>query len=100
MVEDYGGAVMPRRIVSIALDELVHEEARRRAKAEKKSLSRLISEILAEHLKKEREKEEKQRIVEQKKLEEKDKAEKLSKEFMRRLLFDENYRSEEWTPAY
>jgi len=89
--------VMGKKIVSIALDELVHEEAKRRAKAEKKSLSRLISEILAEHLKKEREKEEKQRIV---KLEEKDKAEKLSKEFMRRLLYDTEYRQEEWTPAY
>jgi hypothetical protein len=95
--EDDGGAVMGKKIVSIALDELVHEEAKRRAKAEKKSLSRLISEILAEHLKKEREKEEKQRIVE---LEEKDKAEKLSKEFMRRLLYDTEYRQEEWTPAY
>ena len=89
--------MMGKKIVSIALDELVHEEAKRRAKAEKKSLSRLISEILAEHLKKEREKEEKQRIV---KLEEKDKAEKLSKEFMRRLLYDTEYRQEEWTPAY
>jgi hypothetical protein len=88
---------MPKKIISIALDELVHEEAKRRAKAEKKSLSRLISEILAEHLKKEREKEEKQRIVE---LKEKDKAEKLSKEFMRRLLYDTEYRQEEWTPAY
>jgi hypothetical protein len=88
---------MGRKIVSIALDELVHEEAKRRAKAEKKSLSRLISEVLAEHLKKEGEKEERQRRVE---LEEKDKAEKLSKEFMRRLLYDTEFRQEEWTPAY
>jgi hypothetical protein len=88
---------MGRKIVSIALDELVHEEAKRRAKVEKKSLSRLISEILAEHLKKEREKEEKQHKVE---LEEKDKAEKLSKEFMRRLLYDTEFRQEEWTPVY
>jgi len=87
---------MGRKIVSIALDELVHEEAKKRAKQQKKSLSKLVSEVLAEHLRKEREKEERQRIVE---LEEKDKAEKLSKEFMRRLLFDENYRSEEWTPV-
>jgi hypothetical protein len=91
--EDDGGAVMGKKIVSIALDETTHEEARRRAKAEKKSLSRLISEILVEHLKKEREKEGRQRKVE---LEEKDKAEKLSKEFMKRLLFDTDYRSEEW----
>ena len=94
--EDDGGAVMGKKVISIAIDEVVHEEARKRAKQQKKSLSRLISEILAEHLKKEREKEEKQHKVE---LEEKDKAEKLSKEFMRRLLFDENYRSEEWTPV-
>jgi hypothetical protein len=87
---------MPKKIISIALDELVHEEAKRRAKAEKKSLSQLISEVLVEHLKTQREREERQRRVE---LEEKDKAEKLSKEFMRRLLFDENYRSEEWTPV-
>jgi hypothetical protein len=84
---------MPKKIISIALDELVHEEAKRRAKAEKKSLSRLISEILVEHLKTQREREERQRKVE---LEEKDKAEKLSKEFMKRLLFDTDYRSEEW----
>jgi hypothetical protein len=89
--------MMGKKIVSIALDELVHEEAKRRAKAEKKSLSRLISEILSEHLKTQREREERQRIVE---LEEKDKAEKLSKEFMRRLLYDTEYRQEEWTPAY
>jgi hypothetical protein len=88
---------MGKKVISIALDEVIHEEARRRAKAEKKSLSRLISEILSEHLRKEREKEERQRIVE---LEEKDKAEKLSKEFMRRLLYDTEYRQEEWTPAY
>jgi hypothetical protein len=97
VAEDDGGVVMGKKIVSIALDELVHEEAKRRAKAEKKSLSRLISEILSEHLRKEREKEERQRKVE---LEEKDKAEKLSKEFMRRLLYDTEYRQEEWTPAY
>jgi hypothetical protein len=53
----------------------------------------LVEEILAAHVRAEREKEERQRKVE---LEEKDKGEKLSKEFMRRLLFDENYRSEEW----
>jgi hypothetical protein len=87
---------MPKKIISVALDELIHEEAKRRAKAEKKSLSQLISEVLVEHLKTQREREERQRRVE---LEEKDKAEKLSKEFMRRLLFDENYRSEEWTPV-
>jgi hypothetical protein len=87
---------MPKKIISVALDELIHEEAKRRAKAEKKSLSQLISEVLVEHLKMQREREERQRRVE---LEEKDKAEKLSKEFMRRLLFDENYRSEEWTPV-
>ena len=95
--EDDGGAVMGRKIVSIALDELVHEEAKKRAKQQKKSLSKLVSEVLAEHLRKEREKEERQRIVE---LEEKDKAEKLSKEFMRRLLYDTEFRQEEWTPAY
>jgi len=95
--EDDGGAVMGKKVISIAIDEVVHEEARKRAKQQKKSLSRLISEILAEHLKKEREKEERQRRVE---LEEKDKAEKLSKEFMRRLLYDTEFRQEEWTPAY
>jgi hypothetical protein len=87
---------MGKKIVSIAIDEVIHEETKRRAKAEKKSLSRLISEILVEHLKKEREKEERQRKVE---LEEKDKAEKLSKEFMRRLLYDTEFRQEEWTPV-
>jgi hypothetical protein len=87
---------MGKKVISIALDEVIQEEAKRRAKAEKKSLSRLISEILTEHLK-QREREERQRRVE---LEEKDKAEKLSKEFMRRLLYDTEYRQEEWTPAY
>ena len=87
---------MGKKVISIALDEVIHEEARKRAKQQKKSLSRLISEILAEHLKKEREKEEKQHKVE---LEEKDKAEKLSKEFMRRLLYDTEFRQEEWTPV-
>jgi hypothetical protein len=95
--EDDGGAVMGKKVISIAIDEVVHEEARKRAKQQKKSLSRLISEILAEHLKTQREREERQRKVE---LEEKDKAEKLSKEFMRRLLYDTEFRQEEWTPAY
>jgi hypothetical protein len=94
--EDDGGAVMGKKIVSIALDETTHEEARRRAKAEKKSLSRLISEILAGYLKTQREREERQRRVE---LEEKDKGQKLANEFMRRLLYDTDYREHEWMPV-
>jgi hypothetical protein len=87
---------MGKKIVSIALDETTHEEARRRAKAEKKSLSRLISEILAGYLKTQREREERQRRVE---LEEKDKGQKLANEFMRRLLYDTDYREHEWMPV-
>jgi 5-carboxymethyl-2-hydroxymuconate isomerase len=97
VAEDDGGDVMGRKIVSIALDELVHEEAKKRAKQQKKSLSKLVSEVLAEHLRKEREREERQLKV---KLEDKDKGQKLANEFMRKLLYDTDYREHEWTPAY
>jgi hypothetical protein len=96
VAEDDGGDVMGRKIVSIALDELVHEEAKKRAKQQKKSLSKLVSEVLAEHLKAEREREERQRRIE---LEEKDKGQKLANEFMRRLLYDTDYREHEWMPV-
>jgi hypothetical protein len=87
---------MGKKIISIALDELVHEEAKKRAKQQKKSLSKLVSEVLVEHLKAEREREERQRRVE---LEEKDKGQKLANEFMRRLLYDTDYSEHEWIPV-
>jgi hypothetical protein len=53
----------------------------------------MLSKFVREEWKKE---EEEQRKVEQK-LETDDKAKKLSDAFMKKLLYDENYRSEEWT---
>jgi hypothetical protein len=55
---------------------------------------------LSKFIREEWRKEEMQQTVEQKKLEEADKGKKLSDAFMKKLLYDENYRSEEWTPAY
>jgi len=90
---------MPRKIVSINVDETLVHEGRRIARKQGKSFSRMIEELLSRFVKEEwKKEEEEQRKVEQK-LETEDKGEKLSKEFMRRLLFDENYRSEEWTPV-
>jgi hypothetical protein len=85
---------MTRKVVSVAIDELVHEEARKLAKQQKKSFSRLVEELVAKYVKDERAREERARLLER---ESRDKGEKLSREFMKRLLFDENYRSEEWT---
>jgi antitoxin component of RelBE/YafQ-DinJ toxin-antitoxin module len=87
---------MPRKIVSINLDETTHLEAKRLAKKKGLSFSRLTEELLEKFVREEWKKEEMQRTVEQKKLEEADKGEKLSREFMKKLLYDENYRSEEW----
>jgi metal-responsive CopG/Arc/MetJ family transcriptional regulator len=87
---------MPRKIVSINVDETLVHEGKRIAKKQGKSFSRMIEELLSGYVKEEWKKEEMQRTVEQKKLEEADKGEKLSREFMKKLLYDENYRSEEW----
>jgi predicted transcriptional regulator len=85
-----------RRVVSVNLDSTVHEEAKRIAKKQNKSLSRLVEEMLSKFVREEWKKEEIQQTVEQKKLEEADKGQKLSDAFMKKLLYDENYRSEEW----
>jgi len=88
-----------RKVVSVNVDETVHAEAKRIAKKQNKSLSRLVEELLSKFVREEwKKKEEEQRRVEQK-LETDDKAKKLSDAFMKKLLYDENYRSEEWTMA-
>jgi predicted transcriptional regulator len=86
---------MTRKIVSVNLDETVHEEAKRIARKQNKSLSRLVEETLSKFAKAEREKEEQQHRVGQKS--EDDKGKKLGDAFMRKLLFDQDYRSEEWS---
>jgi metal-responsive CopG/Arc/MetJ family transcriptional regulator len=87
---------MPRKIVSINVDETLVHEGRRIARKQGKSFSRMIEELLSRFVKEEwKKEEEEQRKVEQK-LETEDKGEKLSREFMKKLLYDENYRSEEW----
>jgi antitoxin component of RelBE/YafQ-DinJ toxin-antitoxin module len=91
---------MPRKIVSINIDETLVHEGKRIAKKKGLSFSRLTEELLSKFIREEWRKEEMQQTVEQKKLEEADKGKKLSDAFMKKLLFDENYRSEEWTPAY
>jgi antitoxin component of RelBE/YafQ-DinJ toxin-antitoxin module len=91
---------MPRKIVSINIDETLVHEGKRIAKKKGLSFSRLTEELLSKFIREEWRKEEMQQTVEQKKLEEADKGKKLSDAFMKKLLYDENYRSEEWTPAY
>jgi antitoxin component of RelBE/YafQ-DinJ toxin-antitoxin module len=88
---------MPRKIVSINLDETTHLEAKRLAKKKGLSFSRLTEELLSKFVREEwRREAEEQRKVEQK-LETEDKGKKLADAFMKKLLYDENYRSEEWT---
>jgi metal-responsive CopG/Arc/MetJ family transcriptional regulator len=88
---------MPRKIVSVNVDETLVHEGKRIAKKQGKSFSRMIEELLSGYVKDVwKKEEEEQRRVEQK-LETEDKGEKLSREFMKKLLYDENYRSEEWT---
>jgi len=88
---------MPRKVVSINLDETTHSEARRLARKKGLSFSRLVEDLLSKFVREEWKKEEMQQMVEQKKLEEADKGQKLADAFMKKLLYDENYRSEEWT---
>ena len=87
---------MPRKVVSINLDETTHLEAKRLAKKKGLSFSRLTEELLSRYVKEEWKKEEEQRRVEQK-LETEDKGKKLADAFMKKLLYDADYRSEEWT---
>jgi antitoxin component of RelBE/YafQ-DinJ toxin-antitoxin module len=88
---------MPRKIVSINLDETTHLEAKRLAKKKGMSFSRLTEELLLRFVKEEwKKEEEEQRKVEQK-LETEDKGKKLADAFMKKLLYDADYRSEEWT---
>jgi len=88
---------MPRKIVSVNVDETLVHEGKRIAKKQGKSFSRMIEELLSGYVKGVwKKEEEEQRKVEQK-LETDDKAKKLSDAFMKKLLYDENYRSEEWT---
>jgi hypothetical protein len=90
---------MPRKIVSINVDETLVHEGKRLARKKGLSFSRLTEELLGKFIKEEwRKEEEEQRKVEQK-LETDDKAKKLSDAFMKKLLYDENYRSEEWVMA-
>jgi predicted transcriptional regulator len=87
---------MPRKIVSINVDETLVHEGKRIAKKQGKSFSRMIEEMLSRYVKEEWKKEaEEQRKVEQK-LEEADKGERLAREYMKKLLFDPNYCPEGW----
>jgi len=86
---------MPRKIVSVNVDETLVHEGKRIAKKQGKSFSRMIEELLSGYVKGVwKKEEEEQRKVEQK-LDD-DKGKKLSDAFMKKLLYDENYRSEEW----
>jgi metal-responsive CopG/Arc/MetJ family transcriptional regulator len=87
---------MPRKIVSVNVDETLVHEGKRIAKKQGKSFSRMIEELLSGYVKEEWKKEEMQRTVEQKKLEEADKGERLAREYMKKLLFDPNYCPEGW----
>jgi antitoxin component of RelBE/YafQ-DinJ toxin-antitoxin module len=88
---------MPRKIVSVNVDETVHSEAKRLARKKGMSFSRLTEELLSKFVREEwRREEEEQRKVEQK-LETEDKGKKLADAFMKKLLYDADYRSEEWT---
>jgi hypothetical protein len=78
------------------LDETTHLEAKRLAKKRGLSFSRLTEELLEKFVREEWKKEEMQRTVEQKKLEEADKGERLAREYMKKLLFDPNYCPEGW----
>jgi hypothetical protein len=78
------------------LDETTHLEAKRLAKKKGLSFSRLTEELLSRFVKEEWKKEEMQQTVEQKKLEEADKGERLAREYMKKLLFDPNYCPEGW----
>jgi metal-responsive CopG/Arc/MetJ family transcriptional regulator len=87
---------MPRKIVSINVDETLVHEGKRIAKKQGKSFSRMVEELLSGYVKGVwKKEEEEQRKVEQK-LEAEDKGEKLSKEFMKKLLYDPNYCPEGW----
>jgi metal-responsive CopG/Arc/MetJ family transcriptional regulator len=86
---------MPRKIVSVNVDETLVHEGKRIAKKQGKSFSRMIEELLSGYVKGVWKNEEEQRRVEQK-LETDDKGKKLSDAFMKKLLFDADYRSEEW----
>jgi predicted transcriptional regulator len=87
---------MPRKIVSVNVDETLVHEGKRIAKKQGKSFSRMVEELLSGYVKDvwKREAEE-QRKVEQK-LEEADKGERLAREYMKKLLFDPNYCPEGW----
>jgi metal-responsive CopG/Arc/MetJ family transcriptional regulator len=86
---------MPRKIVSVNVDETLVHEGKRIAKKQGKSFSRMIEELLSGYVKGVwKKEEEEQRKVEQK-LDD-DKGKKLSDAFMKKLLFDKDYRSEEW----
>jgi len=57
---------MPRKIVSVNVDETTHLEAKRLAKKKGLSFSRLTEELLSKFVKEEWKKEEMQQTVEQK----------------------------------
>ncbi|MEM3577084.1 MAG: DUF6364 family protein [Candidatus Bathyarchaeia archaeon] len=85
--------------MSITLDALLHEEAKEQAKKEGTNLSRLIEWLLKKHLGEEAKKEEMRKREEQLKRESADKGKLLAERFMRKLLTDTEYRSDEWIPA-
>jgi metal-responsive CopG/Arc/MetJ family transcriptional regulator len=87
---------MPRKIISVNVDETLVHEGKRIAKKQGKSFSRMIEELLSGYVKGVwKKEEEEQRKVEQK-LETEDKGEKLSREYMKKLLYDPNYCPEGW----
>ena len=85
---------MTRKIVSVNLDETVHEETKRLSKKKGVSLSRLTEELLSKFVREERAREQRQQQL---KKDAEDKGQRLASEFMKKLLYDTDFRSEEWS---
>jgi len=85
---------MTRKIVSVNLDETVHEEAKHLSKKKGVSLSRLTEELLSKFVREERAREQRQQQL---KKDAEDKGQRLASEFMKKLLYDTDFRSEEWS---
>lgn len=88
-----------RKMVAVTLDPLILEEARRQAEKEGLKFSRLVEWLLKKHVAEEQKKEEMKKREEQLKRESADKGKLLAERFMRKLLTDPDYRSDEWIPA-
>ncbi|MEM1589657.1 MAG: type II toxin-antitoxin system CcdA family antitoxin [Candidatus Bathyarchaeia archaeon] len=85
-----------RKLTAITVDPLILEEAKQQARKEGTNLSRLIEWLLKKYLAEEQKKEQQRKREEE--LKKEDKGKILSEQYMRKLLFDLNYGSEEWIP--